>query len=93
MARAPSDFEEGVLAAAKWLRNQEDSENAIYFLGWSRTASNMLAEVTGPDEGTEARTVAQIVQYLRERGYGDKGLAAVCDRLAANISVGDWKQR
>lgn len=54
---APSDWERGVLDAAKWLKSK----------GYGVIADGMLRSVKVPDEeGTEARTVRQVVQHMRE---------------------------
>ena len=86
MSRAPSDFRAGVEAAAKWLREADDDGRLM--------ADDMLAAVGEDPEGTEARTVAQIVQYLREQELmADDDVASIALRGAAeDIARGDWKR-
>jgi len=52
----------------------------------------MLKAVGDDLEGTEARTVAQIVQYMRETAFGQKDRAAI-DRIANDIEQFDWKRQ
>ena len=92
MARAPSDFQEGVLAAAKWLRERAHPEEEFKI-------DMMLSAVVRPehDEGTEARTVRQIVTFLKERQIGGRNRNETADqairRVAYAIQSGDWKSR
>ena len=70
MSAGPSDWESGVLAAARWLRSGAALELAgaepARTLG-KELADAMLRELTPDAEGTEARVVRQIATYVRER--------------------------
>jgi hypothetical protein len=82
MPAAPSDWEEGVLAAATWLRHRASPDEL------SRI-DQMLREIKQPDtEGTEARTVRQIVRFIRD--HRDAGHDTA--HMAVAIEAGDWKQ-
>lgn len=91
--KQPSDFRMGVEAAAKWLRDSGKS------LGLQRElveliSIRMVATIGDDPEGTEARTVAQIVQYLRETSFGhmDEDHRKAIVRAAAAIERLDWKR-
>jgi hypothetical protein len=53
----PSDWENGVLAAAKWLRRK----------GHADLAGEMIRQLPTDQEGTEARVVQQIAAWLDEQ--------------------------
>lgn len=87
MARAPSDFREGVEAAAKWLQRHYPQVSL---------SNRMLAEVTGPDEGTEKRTADQIADFVLEQQAGHPSNSDVrlsIRRIGYAIRSGDWKSR
>jgi hypothetical protein len=86
VSRQSSDFRQGVEAAAKWLATKH-KDVAL--------AGHMLLEVADDPEGTEARTVAQIVQFMRETAFGqsDRVGGTEIERLAASIAAGDWKRQ
>ena len=99
MARQPSDFRAGVEAAAKWLQEQDCRNYRFGPYGFELNEAKELARtmlvVVGDDpEGTEARTVAQIVQYLRETAFGliDEGDRKAVMRAANSIAAFDWKR-
>ena len=71
---------------AKWLRGEVGVPGQTM-------ATRMLATVGDDPEGTEARTVAQIVQYLREQELmADDDVASIALRGAAeDIARGYWK--
>lgn len=78
----------GVEAAAKWLRGLPVNVRGSFL------ADAMLAAIGDDPEGTEARTVAQIVQYMRETAFGQKGQDVVnIKRMAESIQSGEWKRR
>jgi hypothetical protein len=58
MGTGPSDFELGVLAAAKWLRAH----------GHGTHADLLLREIPSDLDGTEKRVVEQIAVWLEETG-------------------------
>jgi hypothetical protein len=88
--KQPSDFRAGVEAAAKWIRTQDSND---WYLDLGGLAIKMVSELDLDNEGTEARTVAQIVQYIRERTWGMKGAAPVeIERIASDIEAYDWKR-
>jgi hypothetical protein len=92
VGRAASDFRQGVEAAAKWLRGREDDRGTMRYIACNGLADQMLKAVGDDLEGTEARTVAQIVQYMRETAFGQKDRAAI-DRIANDIEQFDWKRQ
>lgn len=84
MPRQASDFRAGVEAAAKWLEASHSRE----------LAAAMVRSVADDPEGTEARTVAQIVRYMRETAFGmsdGTGVRAI-ERMANDIEHYDWKR-
>jgi hypothetical protein len=85
--KAPSDWEQGVLDAAAWLREHSRSATAV----------EMLEALSGKDsEGTEARTVKQIVTYLREvatQAGSDEEARAGALAAAKAIEDGWWKPK
>ena len=87
VGKQASDFRQGVEAAAKWLRGEVGVPGQTM-------ATRMLAAVGEDPEGTEARTVAQIVQYLQEQELmADDDVASIALRGAAeDIARGDWKR-
>lgn len=99
MSRQASDFRQGVEAAAKWLREKDCREyhfgpNGFDQNGSKEMARSMLLTIADDPEGTESRTVAQIVRFMRECGYGgDFGeVNSVIQQLADDIAAGDWKR-
>ena len=62
------------------------------YIACNGLADQMLKAVGDDLEGTEARTVAQIVQYMRETAFGQKDRAAI-DRIANDIEQFDWKRQ
>lgn len=92
MSKANSDFRQGVEAAAKWLRGA--SIPSYDGMTAQDLAARMLTELDLDDEGTEARTVAQIVRYLRDTAIGmDDDVWCTAFNTAANdIENFDWKR-
>ena len=86
--RAPSDWEMGVLAAAAWMKTHGTAAMDGF-------VEKMLRDIKKPDtEGTEERTVRQIVQWVREQGFGQTGETRVaCSRLAVGIEKRDWRMK
>jgi hypothetical protein len=87
MPRQASDFRQGVEAAATWLMSRSCRRYFSKYLA-DRIAKEMLLAVADDPEGTEARTVAQIVQYMRDRKYGH-----FVREIADSIEAGDWKRQ
>jgi hypothetical protein len=91
MGQGPSDWEKGVLAAAKWLRSFR--EQSIVPGIYDDMADRMLRELTPDTEGTEARVVKQIATYIRERAGDDNNVTSVLIRtVASDIEQGYWRQ-
>jgi hypothetical protein len=85
VSRQSSDFRQGVEAAAKWLATQFVAKSFI---------ERMLADVADDPEGTELRTVAQIVRFIRETSFGQSyTVNADMNQLAESIAAGDWKRQ
>ena len=93
MARQNSDFRAGVEEAAKWLRSRPGDRRFVSDDVVRHIADEMVRAIGDDPEGTEARTVAQIVQYLREQELmADDDVASIALRGAAeDIARGDWK--
>lgn len=100
MGDGPSDWEKGVLAAARWLRDETakrlgdlpDSE-AFRTLG-DELAQEMLRSLTPDPEGTETRVVKQIVDYVRERARvgGARPMGSVLRVIATEIETYEWRR-
>lgn len=100
MAQGPSDWEKGVLAAAKWLQGEakrrgETENDGKAFADLTGASKKMLEELTPDAEGTEARIVAQVAQFVRERSGQlpvNHPAGAIVRQLADEIEVLDWRQ-
>lgn len=99
MGDGPSDWEKGVLAAARWLRDETakqlgdlpDSE-AFRTLG-DNLAQEMLRSLTPDPEGTEARVMQQIARFVREGTFlRDWPKEKMLKILADAIERYDWRK-
>lgn len=82
----------GVEAAAKWLRSRPGDRRFASDDDVRHIADEMVRSLTDDPEGTEARTVTQIVRYLRECAFGDEKSKSLI-RMADYIEAGDWKRQ
>jgi hypothetical protein len=78
----PSDWENGVLAAARWLRSK----------GHADLAGQLIRQIPTDQEGTEDRVVDQIAKWMEQMAGASRVTpVAGCRQLAADIRERRWR--